>query len=141
MKTIRIILTAATVLLGAAQFAPSGVPLMPQPARATKGQCDPAPDPYNIQSMTKGNGTVTIEARYGWDGVSVWPECAGPILRIRVTNSGTETWYAHLVGRKGTPRTITIAPGVDRTIQGGQLAQVGIETLDDLSDLTLTRIP
>lgn len=137
MKTTRIISTiAATLLLGGAV---SEV-IVPQ-ARATKGQCDPAPEPYNVQSMTKGNGTVMIEARYGWDGVSVWPECAGPILRIRVTNSGTETWYAHLVGRRGQPRTIEIPPGTARNYSGSQLTNVGIETLDDLAELTLTRTP
>lgn len=141
MKTIRIILTAATVLLVAAQFAPSGVPLMPQPARATKGSCDPAPDPYNVQTLSKGNGQVTIDIRYGWDGVSVFPDCVGPILRVRVTNTGTQTWYAHLTGKRGRPVTIAIEPGAARNYTGAQLASVGLETLDDISDLTLNLIP
>lgn len=113
---------------------------MPQ-ARAAKGSCDPAPAQFNTQSMTKANGAVTIDVRYGWDGVSVWPDCQGPIISIRVTNTGTETWYAHLTGRRGQPRTIAIDPGTDRIISGAQLATVGITTLDDLAELTLTRIP
>lgn len=142
MKTIRIILTAAIALLAVAQFVPaSEVPLVPQPARATKGSCDPAPDPYNVQTLTKGNGTVTIDIRYGWDGVSVWPECAGPILRIRVTNTGNQTWYAHLQGRRGQPVTIAIEPGAARNYSGSQLAQVGLVTVADISDLTLTLTP
>lgn len=134
--TIRRIL--ATVALSGALLA--GGLAVPQ-ARATKGNCDPAPDPYNIQRMTKGNDTVLIEIRYGWDGVSVYPECAGPIIRIRVTNTGDETWYAHVEGRKGQPRTIAIEPGAARNYTGAQLASVGIETLDDLAGLSLTRTP
>lgn len=111
------------------------------PAMATKGTCDPAPDAFNVQTLSKGNGTVTIDIRYGWDGVSVWPDCVGPILRVRVTNTGDQTWYAHLVGKRGQPRTIAIEPGAARNYTGGQLANVGLETLDDISDLTLTLTP
>lgn len=134
MKTTRIILTTLVTALAVAWSIPGG-------AMATKGQCDPAPDPYNIQSQTKGNGEVAIEIRYGWDGVSVWPECAGPVLRVRVTNTGTQTWYAHLQGRKARPVTVAIEPGAARNYSGTQLAQVGLVTLDDLSDLTLTLTP
>lgn len=108
---------------------------------ATKGQCDPAPAQFNTQSMSKANGAVTIDIRYGWDGVSVWPDCHGPIIRIRVTNTGSETWYAHLTGRRGQPVTIAIDPGTARNYTGTQLATVGIETLDDLAELTLTSTP
>ena len=137
MKTTRIIPTIAAALVLAGAVSEVTVPL----ARATKGSCDPAPDPYNIQSQTKANGEISIEIRYGWDGVSVFPNCAGPILRVRVTNTGVQTWYAHLEGRKGKPVTIAIPPGTARNYSGTQLAQVGLVTLDDITDLTLTLTP
>lgn len=109
---------------------------------ATKGQCDPAPDPYNVQQMSKGNGQVFIEIGYGWDGVSVWPACAGPLVGARVSNtSATTTWYAHLQGRKGQPVTVAIAPNSARTYSASQLSSVGLTTLEDLSDLTLSLVP
>lgn len=108
---------------------------------ATKGSCDPAPDPYNVITMTKGNGTVTIDVRWTWDGVSVFPNCAGPILRIRVTNTGDQTWYAHVERRRGGTRTIAIEPGAAQNYTGTQLANAGIETLADLDELTLTLTP
>lgn len=135
MKTARIIPTViAAALFAAALIAPGS-------AMATKGSCDPSPDPFNEVTLTKGNGTVTIDTRWTWDGVSVYPECDGPIIRIRVTNTGQQTWYAHVQRRRGGTRAVAIEPGADRSYTGAQLAQVGIETIQDLDELTLTLVP
>lgn len=111
-------------------------------AMATKGQCDPAPAAFNTQTMTLANGEITVDIRYGWDGVSVFPSCVGPILRIRVQNlSDVRTWYAHVQGRRGQPQTIAIPPGDTSIYSGAALANHGITTLDDIADLTIDQNP
>lgn len=109
---------------------------------ATKGQCDPAPAAFNSQTMALANGEITVDIRYGWDGVSVFPDCQGPIIRIRVQNlSQVTTWYAHVEGKRGQPQTIAIPPG-DTSIYSGQaLANHGITTLDDIANLTIDQNP
>jgi hypothetical protein len=133
--TKRRVLIMLTAAMSAAAITNGGT------AMATKGSCDPAPDLFNVQTLSKGNGTVTIDIRYGWDGVSAYPDCQGPLIRVRVTNTGAQTWYAHLQGRRGQPRTVAIEPGAARNYTGTQLASVGLETVDDISDLTLTTTP
>lgn len=128
-----VILAAATLAAGA--ITTGGT------AMATKGQCNPAPDPYNVTQMTKGNGAVFIELGYGWDGVSVFPDCHGPLVGARVTNSGDTTWYAHLQGQRGQPRTVAILPHATRTYSAAQLSSVGLDTVDDIAGLLLNTTP
>lgn len=105
----------------------------------TKGSCDPGPGQFNEQTLSKGNGTVTVTVRYGWDGVSVFPSCAGPIHDVRVRNTGTVTWNLLLPnGRQAKNRPIV--PGADQTFSGAQLAAIGLVTLADIQALTLVRV-
>lgn len=131
MKTTRIIPTiaAAALLAGAASEV-----IVPQ-ARATKGQCDPGPGQFNLQTL--GDSEIVVTVRYGWDGVSLFPDCDGPIQDVRLQNVGTRTRTLSIpAGRKLKSRDIL--PGTDVTFTGAQLAQIGLETAADLADMTLS---
>ena len=107
----------------------------------TKGSCDPAPEPYNVMEMSEGGGDMLVRILWSWDGISVWPQCAGPIVSGRIWNTGTRTWYAHFIGRRGQPRTIAIPPGTDVTRDATWLAQRGIQTLADLDGFLINDTP
>ena len=135
-------ITRRFITIAAAVAALGGATTFGGTAMATKGSCDPAPDPYNVQQMSKGNGEVFVELAYGWDGVSVFPYCVGPMVGARVSNTSVvNTWYAHLEGKKGKPVTIAIPPNSSRTYSASQLASVGLSTLADIAGLTLTLTP
>lgn len=106
-----------------------------------KGSCDPGPGAFNETTLSKGGGAVTVTVRYGWDGVSVYPSCAGPLEDAHVVNASAETWYAHFARRRGGTRTVSIDPGDDRTVTGAQLAAVGLTTLADIQAVRLTTSP
>ena len=100
------------------------------------------PDTYHSQTLSKGDGTVTVDIRYGWDGISVWPVCVGPIHRVRVTNTGTLTWYLRVPRARGTgTQLLTLDPGTTDTYTGAQLTSRGIDTLADIGDMTLSLTP
>jgi hypothetical protein len=98
--------------------------------------CDPGPGLFHVLIISKGNGDVTLAVRWSWDGISVWPNCAGPMENVRITNRGTGTWTVRLPsGRLAKRRTIT--PGFAQYFDGARLAQVGLETIADLSGVSL----
>jgi hypothetical protein len=107
----------------------------------TKGNCDPGPGNFNETTVSKANGQVTITVRSSWDGVSVFPNCAGPIEDAHVVNASAATWYAHFARKRGGVRTVSIAPGDDRTVTAAQLAAVGLDTLADIQAVRLTASP
>lgn len=106
-----------------------------------EGTCDPATRGAAYNEMIQMEGPVTIYARYGWDGVSVKPDCDGPVSLIRGTNaSTTETWYVHFKGRKGTWRAVPLAPGETREVTANnQLRQLGLADASDLEGIYITR--
>lgn len=108
-----------------------------------KGNCNPAPDAYNQQVLALGNGAIQVDAHYGWDGVSVFPDCNGPLLSAHVTNATVDqTWYAVFPRPrrpKAPPIVITMGPGFDQTYTQQQLSSVGLDTIQDLQDFTLTQ--
>lgn len=106
-----------------------------------KGSCDPSPDAFHVMTLTKGNGDVTVDIRYGWDGVSVYPNCVGPVLQIHYTNTGAVTWYARLPRKTRGQAFVAIPPGTDQTVTGNTLRQAGLDTLDAVTDLVLTTTP
>jgi hypothetical protein len=130
----KLILTAVAVSL---MF---GGALMPQ-AKAAPRNCNPAPDPYHVIQMAKANGAVFVEVGYGWDGISVYPNCVGPIVGARVTNNDTKPWYAWFPKARGGFRTVTLPAGEARTYSAAQLAAVGLVTLEDISAVTLRDTP
>jgi hypothetical protein len=85
-----------------------------------------------------GIGPILLEWEAGWDGVSVWPECNGPLHSLHVLNtSTTDTWYAHFKGKRGQPKVIDIPPSTDRTFNQGQLGSRGFQDASDLGDLQI----
>jgi hypothetical protein len=98
----------------------------------TKWNCDPSPEPYNVLEQARGNAEIFVSVRWTWDGVSVYPNCAGPLLNARLQNVGSRTWYAHFLGRKGTPQSVPVPPGTDVTASAAFLAGHGLATLADL---------
>lgn len=101
-----------------------------------KGSCDPGPGQTNALDLAMGDGTVLVSIRYGWDGVSTVPNCDGPIESIRLRNTGSTTWIVVLPsGRQAKNRPI--APGVDQTFSGAQLAAIGLETRSDVEGFEL----
>jgi hypothetical protein len=108
-----------------------------------RGSCDHTLEPlgYNVITLTKGNGTVTVDVRWTWDGVSVWPECDGPVVQVHYTNTGTETWYAHLPRKTRGVTDVAITPGEDQVVSGNALRQAGLDTLGTILGLTLNQSP
>jgi hypothetical protein len=117
------------------------------------GTCDPASrgDAFNMQQMAVANGMVDITVRYGWDGVSVRPDCDGPLVdgtgpvgnrwALKVTNNDTVSWYVHTVGRRGQPRHLELLPGVTRTYTAAQGTAAGYASITDLESLNITTSP
>lgn len=132
-----------TTILVAGAVALTGTFITAGGAMATKGNCNPAPASFNEQTQVKGNGAILVEARYGWDGVSVFPDCDGPLIRVRVTNTTqNQTWYAVFPRPRrpqAPPIVITFAPGFQQIYSPAQLSAVGLDTINDLSDYDLTQ--
>lgn len=116
------------------------------------GTCDPASrgDAYNSAALSIDNGAVTVEYRFGWDGVStretgcVGPLVAGPVgdrWAMRVTNTTTTTYYAHFLGRRGRPRVVTLDPETTRTWLPAALRVAGFEDSSDAQGMLITRSP
>lgn len=118
------------------------------------GTCDPASrgDAFNAGTLAGGiNGEVSIDYRYGWDGVSVRPDCVGPLVNgtgpttnrwaIRYVNGGQVTYYVHTLGKRGQPRRLTLAPGDSGTFTAAQASTNGYDTNEDLSSLYLSTDP
>jgi hypothetical protein len=103
----------------------------------TKGSCDPSPELHNKTVLSKDNGRVTFTVRWSWDGVSVYPDCQGPIFDVRVQNTGPDVWTLSLP-EGDTQKTRDLLPGVDQTFTGQQLAGIGLLTVDDVANVTLT---
>lgn len=104
-----------------------------------KGSCNPAPAQFNVVETVKGSGDVIVTVRWSWDGVSVFPNCAGPVFDAHVRNVGAVTWYAHFARRQGGFRTVAIAPADDRTVTQAQLNAVGLVTVADVQAVRLSR--
>ena len=111
------------------------------------GTCDPASrgDEWNEGAYSvplADGGVVSVTYQYGWDGVSVRPNCNGPLNSLSVQNTSTTlSGYAHFKGRRGHPRVIEIPPGFSRTFNQRQLSQRGIEDYSDLDNFYLTDSP
>jgi hypothetical protein len=103
------------------------------------GTCDPASrgDAYNQVAeevpLPNGSGSVLIDGRWDWDGVSVRPNCDGPVNFLRTRNTGTMPAWANLPNKKRGNPWVQIDPGTDVTIVAkGTLANLGLSNYTDL---------
>lgn len=88
-----------------------------------------------------GSGHILIEVRYTHDGVSVRPNCDGPITRLRTRNTSGQTAWALLPNKRKAPKWVQIDPGTDVTIANqGALNQIGIETFSDAANVQFVYI-
>lgn len=113
--------------------------------------CNPADygRTYNAMSLTVTGG-ATITVRWNWDGVSVYPNCDGPLVdggsgqdrwAVRVVNPTANTYYAHTENKEGEWKTWTLNPGQTVTVTATQAANNGYALYSDFYDLTLTTTP
>lgn len=117
------------------------------------GTCDPASHglTFNTTIMSRGNGMVEIVIRWGWDGVSVRPDCDGPLVNgtgpadnrwaVQVTNNDTTSWWVHTVGKRGQPRNYEFTPGSVTQFTKTQASNNGYDSYSDFAELTLDQSP
>lgn len=109
------------------------------------GTCDPASRGATFNAGELVEGPVQITYRYGWDGTSLRSDatgCVGPLTRVTAVNtSATVTMYAHFKGRRGTPRTIVMAPGFNQVYTQPQLGNQGFTDNTDLENLIISNSP
>jgi hypothetical protein len=106
------------------------------------GTCDPATRGEASNEETLQRGTVLITVRFGWDGVSVRPNCVGPIESVRVVNApGNPSWWYKTEGKRGQPHSYEIPPGTDVTFNATQARQRGFDDNTDFYGLTLSPTP
>jgi len=107
------------------------------------GTCDPASRGLDHDEFVQMKGPVTVYGEYGWDGVSVRPDCNGPVSLLRATNTSTEdTWYAHFQGRNLSWSTLTLLPETVREITDPvELEQLGMANSADLEGLNISQSP
>lgn len=106
------------------------------------GTCDPASrgEQYNIVEYDI-DGVVFTTIRWDWDGVSVRPNCDGPLVDARLRNDSDFTYYCNLPGKKKGLRNIEIPPHSDTTYTAQQMKQAGLDTYQDTVGITPHRQP
>jgi hypothetical protein len=109
--------------------------------------------PYNTMGLYEdlgGGVTLQITVRWTWDGVSVWPDCDGPLANgsgsvgkwaVQAVNTGTGPAYLHTAKKDGTPVTFTLNAGQTQNITAAQAANFGYSVLTDFGNMTLTTTP
>lgn len=105
------------------------------------GTCDPATRgaAFNEFEVDWFGGAVLVRGRYGWDGVSVKPDCDGPLTQITgINTTPATTYFAWFKGKDGTARSITMAPGFNQTITNPQLRNQGFRNYSDVDGITVT---
>ena len=104
------------------------------------GTCDPASrgatfKQFNMEIRLPNNsGSVLIECRHGWDGVSTYATgCDGPVTFIHTRNTGNQTAWALLPDKKKSPLWVQLDPGTDVvTSAQGQLSNLGLTNASDV---------
>jgi hypothetical protein len=111
------------------------------------GTCDPATR-GQTNNMAEVDFTfddqvlVKLIILFGWDGVSVKPNCDGPLTSIQGINlSATVTYYGWFLSKGGTARSITMPPGFNQTIINPQLRNQGFRNYSDTDGIDVTDSP
>lgn len=106
------------------------------------GTCDPASRGETSNQITieqplpDGSGSVLVDVRFGWDGVSAMPNCDGPIKSIHTQNTGAMTAWAILPDKKKPPLWVQLDPGTDVTVTAkGTLNNLGLNNYSDIPAL------
>jgi hypothetical protein len=95
----------------------------------TKGSCDPSPQQYNVLDEAWENGAVVATVTWSWDGVSVFPDCDGPVVSVRIVNLTGETFYVHFPRKARGVTYVALDPHSDQTVPAGNtLRQMGLDT-------------
>lgn len=107
-----------------------------------KGVCDPSPAPTNTLNLAVLDGLVSVTVESEWDGISVYPNCDGPVVSVRIRNLTDGSVSAMLPNaRRASGRVYTAQPGLDMTITApGTLKSFGYETIQDMGDLTIVEV-
>lgn len=112
---------------------------------ARTGSCDhnargAAYNEFSIQQrLADDSGSVLIDCRYTWDGVSVWPYCDGPVVYLQTRNTGTSPAWALLPDKKRGNPWVQIDPGTDVVITAkGTLGNLGLSNAQDVQTVTLS---
>lgn len=103
------------------------------------GTCDPSPNAFHTTVLAKDNARVIFTVRWSWDGVSIYPDCAGPIQDVRLQNKGPNLWRLSLPNSQFL-KTRDVPPGTDRTFSGAQLAGIGLITVADIEGVQMTLV-
>lgn len=102
-----------------------------------QGTCDPGLSLFNETVLSKDNGRVTITIRWSWDGVSVWPDCTGPIVAVAMRSTSPRAWLAGFpAGRAAKTRVVTA--GMSRVFTGAQLTTIGLVSIADVAEFVMT---
>ncbi len=109
------------------------------------GTCDPATrgQAYNAVTLEKpapnGSGSVLIDIHFGWDGVSVRPNCNGPVSYLRARNTSNMSAWALLPMKKRGSKWVQADPGTDvTTTAAGQLSNLGLSSYQDVLGVDIT---
>lgn len=89
------------------------------------------------------SGSVLVDCMFDWDGLSVWPDCNGPVTLLRVRNTSNVTAWALLPDKKKGSPWVQGNPGTDLTITQatkGQssLSSLGLTNALDVKTVTIT---
>jgi hypothetical protein len=94
--------------------------------------------PYTVAYF---NHPLPVVGQWTWDGVSVPPNCNGPITSLHVVNqSPTDTYRALLPNARRGQGFVDMPPGTDQTVTGGQLRTAGLDTIQDLAAVNLVKL-
>lgn len=98
--------------------------------------------------MFMSAGGVLIHVRWVWDGVSVNPNCDGPLdnvgtgadrWAIHASSVDTVPWQVHTLNKQGNPKVYTINPGQEIFITAQQAASSGYSVISDFNNITMYR--
>lgn len=102
------------------------------------GSCDPATRGQATNAKTLQSGLALVDIIWSWDGVSVQPNCDGPLITVHGVNGDTVSHWLHFKGRRGQPKSIELPPGTNVTRNQAWLAQRGFDSVMDTVDVQLT---
>ena len=111
-------------------------------ANSLTRSCDPSTgQTYRFfsleQRLPDDSGSVLTEVHFTWDGVSIWPQCDGPVIFLRTRNTGTSPAWAMLPDKKKPPLWVKLDPGTDVTVtQKGTLNNLGLSNALDVVAVT-----